>query len=180
MALPGACSGHTERKLACTVYNMEANTSKRRRKWDVAAPQGIPLHGNRAGIGSSGSSASAPGAGGLITAQGIQVTPSPAQPVASPQTTASPGAAAKPAQPIDKDTIARAQLGAAAIVAKLNQVRVCSASSTNNRYRLQPFHSIAHIKSAHMFCGISQTITFGVPTESSCYLKPNVPAPGEP
>ena len=99
-------------------------SERKRRKWDVAAPQGIPLHGNRAGIGMSGSTnAAASAAGGLITAQGLQTAPAPVQPVPSPQTIPSPGAAAKPAQPIDRDTIARAQMGAAAIVAKLNQVR---------------------------------------------------------
>lgn len=99
-------------------------SERKRRKWDVAAPQGIPLHGNRAGIGMSGTSiASASAAGGLITAQGLQTAPSSVQQVPPPQAIPSPGAAAKPAQPIDRDTIARAQLGAAAIVAKLNQVR---------------------------------------------------------
>ena len=70
------------------------------------------------------SSATGSASGGLITAQGLQTAPPPVQQVPSPQTTPSPGAAAKPAQPIDRDTIARAQMGAAAIVAKLNQVRV--------------------------------------------------------
>ena len=95
---------------------------RKRRKWDVAAPQGIPLRGNRAGIGSSTSSTPSAPAGGLITAQGVQSLPSPAQQAASPLTTSSPGAPAKPAGPLDRDTIARAQMGAAAIVAKLNQV----------------------------------------------------------
>lgn len=99
-------------------------SERKRRKWDVAAPQGIPLHGNRAGIGMSGSSGAGTSAGGVVmTAQGPQTIPSPVQQAPSPQSVPSPAAAAQPAKPIDKDTIARAQLGAAAIVAKLNQVQ---------------------------------------------------------
>ena len=71
---------------------------------------------------SGSSNAAASAAGGLITAQGLQTAAPPVQQVPSPQTIPSPGTAAKPAQPIDRDTIARAQMGAAAIVAKLNQV----------------------------------------------------------
>ena len=97
---------------------------RKRRKWDVAAPQGIPLRGSRAGIGSSSSSTPNAPAGGLITAQGMQSLPSLAQQAASPSTIPSPGAQTKPAAPVDRDTIARAQMGAAAIVAKLNQVRL--------------------------------------------------------
>ncbi len=88
-------------------------TERKRRKWDVAAPQGIPLAGNRAGIG-AGSTASSNGMAGLITAQGAAAVAGQA---------AIPGVAPpKPGQPLDANTIARAQQGAAAIVAKLNQV----------------------------------------------------------
>ncbi|CAL8471825.1 g11367 [Coccomyxa elongata] len=87
-------------------------TERKRRKWDVAAPQGIPLAGNRAGIG-AGSTASSNGMAGLITAQGVAAVAGQA---------AIPGVAPpKPGQPLDANTIARAQQGAAAIVAKLNQ-----------------------------------------------------------
>ncbi len=85
-------------------------TERRRRKWDVAAPQGIPLAGNTAGNAASN------GMAGFITPQGAvgAAAPAPA-PVNAPP---------KPGQPLDATTIARAQQGAAAIVAKLNMVRM--------------------------------------------------------
>lgn len=103
---------------------MEA--ARKRRKWDVAAPGGMPLTGNRAGIGSGGSSNS--GLSGFITAQGLQLTSeaaagrgSPAVPAATaiPQ----PGADLRSSQSIDQATIARAQQGAQAIVERINAVR---------------------------------------------------------
>jgi hypothetical protein len=102
-------------------------TERKRRKWDVAAPQGIPLDGSRAGIG-AGTVASTGGTAGLVTAQGVQsslnvaalATSQVAKPLVNPP---------KPGQPLDPDTIARAQQGAAAIVAKLNQVRRSHALS---------------------------------------------------
>ena len=99
--------------------------ARKRRKWDVAAPGGLPLAGNRAGIGAGGSSQS--GMNGFITAQGHQAS------VASPAVE-TPGAYAaapvasqhasghKPGQPIDQATIARAQQGAQAIVERINAV----------------------------------------------------------
>ena len=121
-------------------------SERKRRKWDVAAPQGIPLHGNRAGIGMSGGSSTAANstAGGLITAQGLQAAPLAVQQVPSPQNVPSPGAAAKTAQPVDRDTIARAQMGAAAIVAKLNKVPLLKGQNMSS---LHPFQAIEPIMS---------------------------------
>ena len=103
--------------------------ARKRRKWDVAAPGGMPLTGNRAGIGSGGS---ASGLSGFITAQGYQakplaapaapvVAPTPA-PVPAPVPAAQPSLDIKPGQAIDKATIARAQQGAQAIVERINAV----------------------------------------------------------
>lgn len=101
---------------------MEA--ARKRRKWDVAAPGGMPLTGNRAGIGSGGSSNS--GLSGFITAQGLQLTSE----VAAVRGTAVPAATANPqpgtdlrsSQSVDQATIARAQQGAQAIVERINAV----------------------------------------------------------
>lgn len=102
--------------------------ARKRRKWDVAAPGGMPLSGNRAGIGAGSGSNS--GLSGFITPQGYQasptVTPSMKQPAAAPAplaANAEPSPAIKPGQPIDKATIARAQQGAQAIVERINAVR---------------------------------------------------------
>ena len=84
-------------------------TERKRRKWDVAAPQGIPLAGTVAG-----STANSNGMAGFRTPQGAgSAAANVATPVAAPP---------KPGQPLDANTIARAQQGAAAIVAKLNMV----------------------------------------------------------
>lgn len=100
---------------------MEA--ARKRRKWDVAAPGGMPLTSNRAGIGSGGSSNS--GLSGFITAQGLQLTSqaaavrgTPAVPAATanPQ----PGTDLRSGQSVDEATIARAQQGAQAIVERIN------------------------------------------------------------
>ena len=107
--------------------------ARKRRKWDVAAPGGMPLTGNRAGIGSGGGSKS--GLSGFITAQGLQAS-APVSPAANIPAAAVAAAAApppqvktelKPGQPIDQATIARAQQGAQAIVERINAVRCTSA-----------------------------------------------------
>jgi hypothetical protein len=85
-------------------------TERKRRKWDVAAPQGIPLAGSTAGVAGGSSN----GMAGFIALQGTAAT------------AASVVAPTKPGQPLDANTIARAQQGAAAIVAKLNMVRLKS------------------------------------------------------
>ncbi|DBA75084.1 TPA: hypothetical protein ACH3X1_010412 [Trebouxia sp. C0004] len=98
---------------------MEA--ARKRRKWDVAAPGGMPLTGNRAGIGSGGSSNS--GLSGFITAQGLQLTSEAAavRGTAVPAATAvpQPGTDLRSGQSIDQATIARAQQGAQAIVERI-------------------------------------------------------------
>lgn len=96
--------------------------ARKRRKWDVAAPGGLPLTGSRAGIGSGGGSKS--GLNGFITAQGYQAAP-PAEPVAAVAAAAGPQPSIdlKPGQSIDQATIARAQQGAQAIVERINAVR---------------------------------------------------------
>ncbi len=100
---------------------MEA--ARKRRKWDVAAPGGMPLTGNRAGIGSGSGSKS--GLTGFITAQGYQSTPPTAIPEPAAATAAvapQPSSDIRPGQPIDQATIARAQQGAQAIVERINAV----------------------------------------------------------
>ena len=97
--------------------------ARKRRKWDVASPAGMPLAGNRAGIGAG--STSQQGLSGFITAQGQQV---PSLPLgAATNALAAPssqtGAAHTPNQSIDQATIARAQQGAQAIVERINAVR---------------------------------------------------------
>lgn len=90
-------------------------TERKRRKWDVAAPQGIPLAGSTAGVAGGSSN----GMAGFIAPQGAAAAATSA--VAPP----------KPGQPLDANTIARAQQGAAAIVAKLNMVRLKSQKWMN-------------------------------------------------
>ena len=115
-------------------------SARKRRKWDVAAPGGMPLTGNRAGIGSGASSNA--GLSGFITAQGFQVAHAaaapPPTPVAAAASLPQPGTDLKPGQPVDQATIARAQQGAQAIVERINAVRqqhlaaceqCCSANS---------------------------------------------------
>ena len=96
---------------------------RKRRKWDVASPAGMPLAGNRAGIGAG--SASQQGLNGFITAQGHQIPSIPLgaanNPVAA--ATSQTGAGHTPNQSIDQATIARAQQGAQAIVERINAVR---------------------------------------------------------
>ena len=99
---------------------MEGGRERKRRKWDVAAPQGIPIAQatNRPGIGSG---AGAPNSmAGFITAQGQQpaalvASQAPYQPPATQVTTAP--------QPLTADIVARAKQGAAAVLEKINQVR---------------------------------------------------------
>ncbi|KAL0045591.1 hypothetical protein WJX82_010794 [Trebouxia sp. C0006] len=73
---------------------MEA--ARKRRKWDVAAPDGMPLTGNRAAA--------------------VRGTPAVPAATAFPQ----PGADLRSSQSIDQATIARAQQGAQAIVERIN------------------------------------------------------------
>ena len=102
--------------------------ARKRRKWDVASPGGMPLAGNRAGIGAGGTGQS--GLSGFITAQGQKVPSVPnaaaaTHPLAAAAAAAAsqPGAGHKPNQSIDQATIARAQQGAQAIVERINAVR---------------------------------------------------------
>jgi hypothetical protein len=116
---------------------------RKRRKWDVAAPEGVPIPAAhtggasaRGGIGTP--SAALLGAVGVITAQG----PVPAQPAVNIHAAvpaqfrlgaaaAAPTALAgvRPGMPMDEETRARARQGAAAIVAKINQARAACARS---------------------------------------------------
>ena len=98
--------------------------ARKRRKWDVAAPGGMPLSGNRAGIGAIGSGGAAKtGLSGFITAQGLQIDPTDVS-------TPNPGLAAaatvntKPLS--EKDIVARAQQEAQAVVERINAVRAYS------------------------------------------------------
>lgn len=100
--------------------------ARKRRKWDVAAPGGMPLTGNRAGIGAGGTGPA--DLNGFITAQGHQVpqiTPASASfhPLPAAAATTQPGTGNKTNQSLDQATIARAQQGAQAIVERINAVR---------------------------------------------------------
>lgn len=97
--------------------------ARKRRKWDVASPAGMPLAGNRAGIGAGSTSQS--GLSGFITAQGHQVPSLPLGAATSPlaAATSQAGAGQAPNQSIDQATIARAQQGAQVIVERINAVR---------------------------------------------------------
>ena len=118
-------------------------SARKRRKWDVAAPGGMPLTGNRAGIGSGvGSNA---GLSGFITAQGFQVAHAAAAsqptPVAAAASFPQPSTDLKPGQPVDQATIARAQQGAQAIVERINAVcqqhlAACERCSANSSQKL--------------------------------------------
>ena len=108
---------------------------RKRRKWDVAAPEGIPIAtAASAGRGGIGTTSATHIAAGVITAQGPMPAAAPvnihaAVPAqfrlgATAQASGSaPFAAAKPGAPLDEETRARARQGAAAIVAKINQAR---------------------------------------------------------
>ena len=102
--------------------------TRKRRKWDVAAPGGMLLAGNRPGIGAGGTSQS--GLSGFITAQGLHMPSLPPSATATHSQAAVGAPAApstatvhKPNQPLDQATIARAQQGAQAIVERINAVR---------------------------------------------------------
>ena len=108
---------------------------RKRRKWDVAAPEGIPIASvATAGRGGIGAPSVSHMAAGVITAQGPVPAAAPvnihaAVPAqfrlgATSQAPApAPFAAARPGAPLDEETRARARQGAAAIVAKINQAR---------------------------------------------------------
>ena len=98
------------------------DTARKRRKWDVAAPGGMPLTGNRAGIGANGAAKSL---SGFITPQGYQSTPT-VLPDAAFGGAAGAALTPKPGQSVDQATIARAQQGAQAIVERINAVRTCA------------------------------------------------------
>ena len=111
--------------------------ARKRRKWDVASPAGMPLAGNRAGIGAGSTSQQGPS--GSITAQGHQV---PSVPLGATTNllvagTNQTGAGHTPNQSIDQATIARAQQGAQAIVERINAVRQCWMQSVMNLLHIQ-------------------------------------------
>lgn len=93
--------------------------ARKRRKWDVAAPGGMPLSGNRAGIG-SGTVAKKQGLSGFITAQGLQIdlpeAPAAAAPIASLPVAPAPKFS-------EQEIIERAQQEAQAVVERINAVR---------------------------------------------------------
>ena len=89
-------------------------TERKRRKWDVAAPQGIPLTPGSGTTFTPGIIATTNNITGLADTGTLDVKPKSEQP--------------KPGQ-LDADTIIRAKEGAAAIVAKLNQVSSFSVLS---------------------------------------------------
>ena len=97
--------------------------ARKRRKWDVASPAGMPLAGNRAGIGAG--STGQQGLSGFITAQGHPVPSVPLGAATNSLAAAAnhTGAGHTPNQSIDQATIARAQQGAQAIVERINAVR---------------------------------------------------------
>jgi hypothetical protein len=91
---------------------------RKRRKWDVAAPEGIPINPANGGVGGSLSSTFVPQ--GHIPAQqstglyGSLVAQQP-KPVLDLQ-------GIKPGQPLDQNLIAKAQAAAAAAMANINKV----------------------------------------------------------
>ena len=95
-------------------------TERKRRKWDVAAPQGIPLTQGTGTTFSLGNSAAFTNTAGLANPQGMLMTANTGPLIMKPKSEQ-----LKPGQ-LDADTITRAKEGAAAIVAKLNQVRFLS------------------------------------------------------
>lgn len=108
--------------------------ASKRRKWDVAAPQGLPVTNTRAGIGSAGvTGIGHPAYGGppldhLPT--GTSLIPAGSQPAAAAVPVVTFAAAPAPVpdagnKPLDGDTIKRIQQSALDVVARLNQVCVC-------------------------------------------------------
>lgn len=96
------------------------DSARKRRKWDVAAPGGMPLSGNRAGIGAIGPGVAAKtGLSGFITAQGLQIDP-PDVSGPSPVQAAPATVNTKPLS--EKDIVARAQQEAQAVVERINAV----------------------------------------------------------
>lgn len=113
--------------------------ARKRRKWDVAAPGGMPLSGHRAGIGAIGSGKAAKtGLSGFITAQGLQIDPPEAlEPVSAPVTPA------VPARPLsEQEIVARAKQEAQAVVERINAVRTCPTLT-------QLLHSFCAIDAVH-------------------------------
>ena len=98
------------------------DSARKRRKWDVAAPGGMPLSGNRAGIGAIGSGSAKPGLSGFITAQGLQIDPPNIhEPSPAPAMSAIPASAnVKPI--LEQDIVARAKQEAQAVVERINAV----------------------------------------------------------
>lgn len=115
-----------------------SDPAAKRRKWDVAAPQGISVSNTRAGIGSAGVTAIGhPAYGGSLpehpghgTALGqaplVAFAPAPpAQPVVPlPKIDVND----IKGKPLDEDTVKRLQQSAAAIVEKMNQVGGCEGT----------------------------------------------------
>lgn len=109
----------------CTVcvQPRTMDSARKRRKWDVAAPGGMPLSGNRAGIGAIGSGSAKSGLSGFITAQGLQIDPPNShEPSPAPAMSAIPASAnVKPI--LEQDIVARAKQEAQAVVERINAVR---------------------------------------------------------
>jgi len=128
---------------------------RKRRKWDVAAPEGVPITAAHAGGASARGGIGTPsaallGAAGVITAQG----PVPVQPAVNIHAAVPAqfrlGAAAalptalaglRPGAPMDEETRARARQGAAAIVAKINQARAPCAGRALPQRAPSPRHA---------------------------------------
>jgi hypothetical protein len=92
--------------------SVQMEPTRKRRKWDVTAPHGVPVIGNGAGALADVQQQFP----GLIT--GIGVLPSP-QPQSQPIVDT---ADLKPGQPLDPALVARAQMGAQAVVERIQQV----------------------------------------------------------
>lgn len=90
--------------------------ARKRRKWDVAAPGGLPPSGHRAGIGSGSTAKSS--LSGFITAQGLQIDP-PEEVVPF----SAPVVPSVPARPLsEQEIVARAKQEAQAVVERINAV----------------------------------------------------------
>lgn len=76
-------------------FDMDGVRERKRRKWDVAAPQGVPVQQGATPVAAA---PAVPAASASISSNGV-----------------------KPGQPLDAAAIARAQQGAAAVMQKISQ-----------------------------------------------------------
>lgn len=99
---------------------MEPGPGRKRRKWDVAAPEGVPANQGMAPAGTPAFGFASPALSNHFIPQGLNPAFALQQPAQPKPLLDVKGL--KPGQPLDASLIAKAQAAAAAAVANINKV----------------------------------------------------------